>query len=132
MNGQNPTAGPWHWIRRDDGIHLGTLDRGMLVVMDFARLGTQGAQPRFATWVGAERERHGGLMKKAMEFESVEESPDARLIAAAPELLAALKSVAYWMSDAVIPCCFPRQTILDAIDKAEGRTSEIPKDMTGY
>lgn len=45
---------------------------------------------------------------------------NARLIAASPELLDALKAVAYWMSDAVIPCCFPRQTILDAIAKAEG------------
>jgi hypothetical protein len=44
---------------------------------------------------------------------------NGKLVAAAPTMLEALEAVAYWMSDAQIPCCFPRQTVLDAIDKAK-------------
>lgn len=54
------------------------------------------------------------------ELQAKQLEADYGLMAAAPELLDALKAVAHWMSDAVIPCCFPRQTILDAIAKAEG------------
>lgn len=48
-----------------------------------------------------------------------EASRCANLMAAAPEMLKALEAVAYWMSDAQIPCCFPRQAVLDAIEAAK-------------
>lgn len=80
------TSGPWHWINRPDGHWwLGTLDRGMLVVMDFTRKGMNDAQPRFAVWEGENRERLGGLMKAADKLE-VSQHPDAQLIALAPEM----------------------------------------------
>lgn len=44
---------------------------------------------------------------------------NARLIAAAPELRDALQAVMYWASDANIPCCFPRETVLKALAKCE-------------
>jgi hypothetical protein len=87
------TPGPWAWAwmrRCNDAIYLATPDRGQLIVMDFVRQGMQGGQPRFATWQGEERERMGGLMKDATDLD-LSIHPDARLIAAAPDLLAMCK-----------------------------------------
>lgn len=84
------TPGPWQWMKTgSDRPFLGTPDRGMLIVMDQARLGMSGAQPRFSVWKGHERGREGGIMRKASELDLVAH-PDACLIAAAPTLLSAL------------------------------------------
>lgn len=87
------TAGPWMWRVNGSGhVYLRTIDRGGLYIMDFVRRGMQGAQPRFAVWKGDDRERLGGIMMAASEFD-FRNHPDARLIAAAPDLLAALRAV---------------------------------------
>lgn len=88
------TPGPWQWVFRDNGkdaflIHPG---HGWLTVMDFARRGMQGGTFRLATWEGGERGSMGGIMRPAHEVD-VANHPDARLIAAAPELLAALEEL---------------------------------------
>lgn len=83
------TPGPWLWRgnRRQRQLWLCTPHSGMLIVMDFVRWGMGQATPRF---------RVDGVMRKAEEF--VDDAdyhgefvgvdhPDARLIAAAPELL---------------------------------------------
>lgn len=109
------TPGPWEWFgTRCGNFHIGTPDRGHLVVMDFVRLSTQCAQPRFARWEGENRGRFGGVMVKASDM-LVADHPDARLIAAAPDLLAALKGI----MDAPdsIGCMKAAQ---EAIAKAEG------------
>jgi hypothetical protein len=83
------TSGPWNWYKNQNGVYLATPDRGHLIVMDAVRKGMNGAQLRFATWEGEERARMGGLMVKADDLD-VANHPDARLIAAAPDILAAL------------------------------------------
>ena len=84
------TPGPWKWAERDNGkdVFLVHPDHGWLTVMDFTRRGMQGGTFRLATWKGDERENMGGIMKPAHEID-VLSHPDARLIAAAPDLLAA-------------------------------------------
>ena len=91
------TPGPWYWAQneRAGGIYLATPDRGQLIVMDFVRQGMQAGQPRFARWEGLERGRMGGIMKPA-EILRLEEHPDACLIAASPDLLAACELFADW------------------------------------
>lgn len=82
------TPGPWIWtFDSNDFASLVHPHRGHLLVM---------AQPRFAFWPnmdgGLERGRMGGVMRK-LDALNAEDHPDARLIAAAPELLAALKQI---------------------------------------
>jgi hypothetical protein len=88
------TPGPWKWTQRlgSKETNLVHPHNGWLIVMDFVRLGMTSAQPRFAVWEGEERGNMGGVMVKASEME-VHEHPDARLIAAAPDLLAACKAL---------------------------------------
>lgn len=88
------TPGPWEWFVRFDGvIYLGTPDKGHLIVMDFARKGMRAAQPRFAVWdgmaAGKPRERLGGILQDGLVVDGATH-PDAKLIAAAPDLFAAL------------------------------------------
>lgn len=93
------TSGPWFW--HWDGQcrpSLRTPDRGQLIVMDFGRKGMQGATPRFAHWTGmmggSPRDRTGGVLVDWAEFHGkYGMHPDARLIAAAPALLAALNAM---------------------------------------
>lgn len=86
------TAGPWYWHVDSNGrISLRTPDRGQLIVMDFGRVGMQSAAPRFAYWDGMEdgkpRARLGGILMTATP-DTIAQHPDARLIEAAPDLLA--------------------------------------------
>lgn len=85
------TPGPWQWAFRDRQVTLVHPHRGWLTVMDFARLGMSGGTFRLATWKGDERENMGGIMRPAHEI-GIAQHPDARLIAAAPDLLAACKA----------------------------------------
>lgn len=88
----NFTSGPWQWSVRADGTaYLHTPDRGHLVVMDCVRRGRAGA-PRFSLWPaiysGAKRDRQGGVMTEASEWQDSRceiNHPDARLMAAAPD-----------------------------------------------
>jgi hypothetical protein len=91
------TPGPWKWsidLRHRD-IRL---DAGSLVVMDFVRYGMQGAQPRFRL------PEYGDVLIECAEL-AKEHSllghwphPDARLIAAAPDLFeAATQAMVYFL-----------------------------------
>lgn len=91
------TPGPWDWFMSARGeAMLATPDRGRLLVMQPVRCGMQGGTVRFAEWGGGERGRRGGVMLEAKEYlrDGVLMHPDAHLIAAAPDLLAALRKTA--------------------------------------
>jgi hypothetical protein len=91
------TPGPWDWFESNGKPYLATPNRGRLYVMGFARSGMQGATPRFAQWDGmqdgAERERMGGIMHDGIKLPNGDLHPDAKLIAAAPELLKSCKAL---------------------------------------
>ncbi len=88
----NHTPGPWTWrFMQGGGFSLCTPDRGMLIVMDFARRGMNGAQPRFSVWPGDRDRNNVGRMTKADELGELHDHPDARLISFAPEVFEALK-----------------------------------------
>jgi hypothetical protein len=69
----------------------------VLIVMDFVRQGMNGAVARFAHWDGIEdgapRARIGGILENSVILKTGGMHPDARLIAAAPELAEALRMV---------------------------------------
>ncbi|MDQ0100474.1 hypothetical protein J2T10_000093 [Paenarthrobacter nicotinovorans] len=80
------TPGPWHWRNTSDVYLMGARTR---VVMGFARMGMQGAQPQFVN--------EDGLFIDAGK-ENLHAIPDAAFIANAPtdqaRLLAAVQAVA--------------------------------------
>lgn len=83
------TPGPWEWRFFGDKLTLCTVGRGCIIVMDFIRKGMNGATARF----GMERTStdRAGVMRLAEEVD-LDTHPDARLLKAAPELLATAKS----------------------------------------
>ncbi len=92
-----PTPGPWKWIERKRAGGKNSWElihpaNGYLLVMDFVRLGMGEATFRLAKWEGDERGNMGGLMVKAHDLD-IANHPDARLIAAAPAMYAALEAV---------------------------------------
>lgn len=94
------TAGPWDWfMHAGERPYLATPDRGRLHVMGFARKGMQGATPRFSHWSGLAdgepRDRKGGIMQDGILLMDGRLHPDARLIAAAPELQDALRAILF-------------------------------------
>ena len=127
------TPGPWEWWKHADGeVYLATPDRGRLIVMGFARKGMNGAQPRFAEWDGEERGRLGGLMQNADKLD-LEAHPDARLIAAAPSLLQALKDLLQMVeTDQLIPesVSYMREARA-AVAKVEGALGAAKEEKSG-
>lgn len=102
MSTTKHTPGPWQWFERTPGRpYLATPDRGQLYVLGFERKGMQGAGPVFAHWPGiedgAERERKGGIMEPGLLLRDGSMHPDARLIAAAPDLLFQLLAAANYI-----------------------------------
>lgn len=85
------TKAPWQWMIRPGGMpYLATPHSGQLIVMDFARAGMRGAEPRFAVMVDDQpRGRRGGILdgfREILERSAGElDHPDALLIQAAPE-----------------------------------------------
>lgn len=126
MSAFKGTPGPWFWDVAPCGdVRLATPDRGRLFVMGFTRKGMQGAQPRFSLWGEGPRERRGGIMHDFAEAGG-EDHPDARLIAAAPELLEALLKLVDSCDDSdgaqygTLSASFVRGIAAAAIAKATG------------
>jgi len=108
MGGHTP--GHWGWFGTDHGVYLATRHSGRRFVMGFRRMGMNGAQPTFQIdkkgmipaselvqfEVGDKAVRGFAEAKKAetvYRYDVVAiDHPDARLIAAAPDMLAALKA----------------------------------------
>ena len=100
------TPGKWRWelnLKSKRVSLCGGKNPFDLIVMDFERWGLGSAIPRFRTG-----NDDMNIMKKAVEFASVVpdrehhsdwfqniDHPDARLIAAAPEMYELLKGIAY-------------------------------------
>jgi hypothetical protein len=121
----NHTPGPWKWFGNVETkeVYLATVNNGRRFVMQFGRWGMQGAQPTFQT-----RAADGsGMMTAAAALATREvpyrgdiariNHPDALLIAAAPELLEALRVVAG--AETLAPTI--KEIARAAIAKAEGK-----------
>lgn len=148
MSGKH-TPGPWGWFGTDHGVYLATKHSGRRFVMGFRRLGMNGAQPTFQIEkkgmvpasdlvqfeVGNKAVRGFSAAKKDGTVYRYDvtaiDHPDARLIAAAPDLLEALRLMVQNgccvcggdCSSANPPAsCCPMKTALAAIAKAEGQS----------
>lgn len=107
MSAPKFTPGPWGWFgSAKRGMYLATVNRGRTFVMDFVRQGMEGAQPRFQRRNVMEKAAELAVFEVAPHVVGVTEAkreggvyrddiiaidhPDARLIAAAPDLFDAL------------------------------------------
>ena len=124
------TPGPWRWFgnTKSHDIHLATVNGGRVFVLNFVRWGMAGAQPRFQG-----RGERRGFMVPATDLVTYEvdyrrdisgiNHPDAHLIAAAPELLRALKGALYDSGCDGDLCMHEwHELARAAIAKAEGRS----------
>lgn len=133
MNGKEEkhTPGPWRWEISlcSKRLHLvGGKTRFDLTVMDFARWGMSGASMRLRDDVENMNIMHRcekwakpvpGREHHAEWFQDIDH-PDALLIAAAPDLLAALKEVS---ENAASDSPEMWERVSAAIDKAEGKST---------
>jgi hypothetical protein len=129
MKPRQHTPGPWRWevsLKSKQISLCGGRPRFDLTVMDFERWGMSGARPRLlSTW-------SDGLMvmEHAEKFATIVsgrehhcewfqglDHPDARLIAAAPDLLAALKLAESVYRQNVVAAGEP-SSVLDAMQAA--------------
>lgn len=118
------TPGPWAWSgnTKNKDLHLATVHGGRQFVMTFARYGMQSGQPRFQV---------GHRMVDAHDLVVYERHyradviginhPDAHLIAAAPELLAACKEFVRKCDAGLASSRKSYAQMSAAIAKAEGR-----------
>jgi hypothetical protein len=91
------TPGPWGWFgnTKCHEIHLATVNRGRICVMDFDRYGMAQGQPRFQ--VDHRMVKGSTLVRYEKDYRkdiSGIDHPDAHLIAASPELYVALEKLA--------------------------------------
>ena len=137
MNDRDPTKhlpGPWYWNvnLKSRCVRLESATHGLETVMDFVRWGMMGAKPRFQRVLGPQcgimvpveewaipvkgREHH------ASWFQAINH-PDARLIAAAPDLLHACRMARAFGSQGETDDGISVSYLLDeAIRKATGQT----------
>ncbi|MBN8978813.1 MAG: hypothetical protein J0I08_20285 [Rhizobiales bacterium] len=136
MSGQH-TPGPWAWFGNAtcNSLYLATVHSGRRYVMDFTRWGMRGAQPRFQPGKGIMVDAKDLLQfevgnQSVVGVDAAKKDPsvyrldvrgiqcaDARLIAAAPDLLEALRGVVRVADRATVEFEAARA----AIAKAEGR-----------
>ncbi len=145
------TPGPWAWFGNasSTSLYLATTHSGRRFVMDFARWGMRGAQPRFQVQSGVMTPARDLLMfevgdSKVVGYDAATEdtsvyrydvrgiaSADARLIAAAPDMFDALAEAKEAISYAMRGTADAEQSdryaatiarIDEALTKAEGRS----------
>lgn len=135
------TPGPWAWFGGETGFYLATERSGRRYVMGFRRRGMNGAQPTFqsnsimvpaedlATFQVGDRSVRG--FKQARSDSSVYrydvsgiDHPDARLIAAAPDLLGVAR-------EAVAFACAANRTLAGCDPEQAGRWQAILAKVEG-